>query len=320
MVPKTWIDWDEKIAAADALAAPCRLCPRSCGVDRIAGERGFCRAGSDMVISSIFPHFGEEPPLTGTHGSGTVFFSGCTLQCAFCQNYQISHQGQGRIWTPAELSERLLWLQEQGCHNVNLVTAGHFLPHILRSLKIASEAGLCLPIVYNCGGYETLDALRILDSVADIYLPDMKYGDNAAAAKYSCAGDYVEVNRAAIREMFRQVGPLKIDTSGIAGRGLCIRHLVLPAGLAGSEAIRQFLLATFDPQDIFVSIMAQYHPVWRAHEFPEINRPLSADDYTPVRESFLDAGFEGFFQEFAAIDDAFLINFKERTHEPLTGA
>jgi putative pyruvate formate lyase activating enzyme len=319
MLPKTWIDWDAAIAAAEMLAGQCRLCPRACMIDRPAGEKGFCGAGNELMISSIFPHHGEEPPLSGTTGSGTVFFTHCTLQCLFCQNYQISHEAEGRPYTVEELADAMLRLQAIGCHNINLVTPDHFLPWILRSLKIATDGGLAIPIVYNCSGYEALEALAILDGVVDIYLPDMKYGADGPATNYSAAPDYVAVNQRAIREMFRQAGPLKIDKDGIARRGLCIRHLVLPQGLAGSDRILAFLLKTFDPHDIFISLMAQYHPRFRACEHPEIDRRITWEEYQPVREAFIDAGFGGFFQELERMDGTFLIDFTKRKQEPLTG-
>jgi putative pyruvate formate lyase activating enzyme len=256
--------WKEKIDCADAIAAACALCPRQCGVNRGAGERGFCDAPGHLFISSIFPHHGEEPPFSGSHGSGTVFFSFCTLRCPFCQNYQISHEGEGRQFSEQELAGKMLGLQQQGCHNINLVTATHFLPWFLRSLRIAARGGLEIPILYNCGGYENAEALDVLNGIVDIYLPDMKFGDNADALRYCRAGDYVEVNQRAVRSMFKQVGPLRIDTNGIAYRGMCIRHLVLPNGKAGSGKILDFLLSTFDPSEITISLMAQYRPMYKA--------------------------------------------------------
>jgi putative pyruvate formate lyase activating enzyme len=319
MLPKDWIDWDRKIAAADRLAQSCSLCPRRCGVNRLAGERGFCQAADRLTISSIFAHHGEEPPLSGTAGSGTVFFTHCTLQCVFCQNFQISHEQEGRPYTEDELGRELLRLQAEGCHNINLVTPTHFLPWILRAFKLATAAGLHLPVVYNCSGYELPQTLAILDGVVDVYLPDMKYGADEAARCYSQAGDYVEVNRQAIREMFRQVGALRLDEQGIARRGLIIRHLVLPDGLAGSRSILDFLLATFDPQDISISLMAQYRPIFNAAQYPRISRRITTAEYEPVRQAFLAAGFEGFYQEPEEMDESFLIDFKQRKSEPLTG-
>jgi len=312
-------EWEEKIAAAHNLARPCRLCPRRCGADRSAGQTGFCRAGDYLRISSIFPHHGEEPPLSGCGGSGTVFFSHCTLQCLFCQNYQISHLAEGRRYEPQELAAEMIALQDRGCHNVNLVTPSQYVPWILESLKIACERGLRIPVVYNCSGYESVEALAVLKNVVDVYLPDMKYGGNDAAKRYSNAADYVEVNRAAIREMFRQAGPLRLDADGIAQRGLIIRHLVLPAGRAESDEIRRFLSSQFDPHDITVSVMAQYRPLYRACECEEIGRGVSSEEYQAVRDAFLADGFTGYFQDISRLDSAFVIDFKKRKHEALTG-
>jgi putative pyruvate formate lyase activating enzyme len=312
-------EWSAKIAQADAYAASCCLCPRNCGVNRLTGERGFCNAPHGLVISSAFAHHGEEPPLSGTNGSGTIFFSHCTLGCAFCQNWQISHSGEGKAWTPRELANRMLELQNEGCHNVNLVTASHFLPWILRALEIAFRDGLSIPIVYNSSGYESTDVITLLSGVVDIWLPDMKYGTNEPALSYSQAADYVEVNQKAIRAMFRQVGSLKTTSDDIATRGLCIRHLVLPGGLAGSLTILDFLLNTFDPADIFVSLMAQYRPLHKALNDSLLNRRVLPEEYETVKKQFLDAGFAGFFQEYELLDTGFVIDFSKRKTERLTG-
>ena len=311
--------WDDRIREADRIASACGLCPRRCGVNRLKGEKGFCKAPGELVISSIFPHHGEEPPISGKNGSGTVFFSYCTLKCLFCQNYQISHEAEGKTYTPLRLAQKLLDLERLGCHNINLVTPSHFLPWILRALKEAAGLGLSIPIVYNNGGYESPETLGLLKGIMDIYLPDMKYGGAGAARKYSNAGDYVEVNRAAIIEMFRQVGPLRIDKNEIARRGLCIRHLVLPGGQARSGEIVTFLVKTFDPQDVTVSLMAQYRPLYRAREFPELSRVVTFEEYDSIRRLFEHADFNGYFQELELMDGSFCIDFKSRKHEPLTG-
>ncbi|NLE02690.1 MAG: hypothetical protein GX640_22725 [Fibrobacter sp.] len=210
-------------------------------------------------------------------------------------------------------------LQEQGCHNINLVTATHFLPWIIRALYEGTKMGLTIPVVYNCGGYEVPETIAILGGIVDIFLPDMKYGTNKTAFLYSHADDYVEINRAAVREMFRQVGPLRTDDNGIAYRGLCIRHLVLPNDQSSSYEICSYLKSVFDPQDITISLMAQYKPVYKACDFALINHPVSEEIYESVKESFLSAGFEGFYQEVRDLDNNFLINFKKRKEEPLTG-
>ncbi|MGA3051486.1 MAG: radical SAM protein [Chitinispirillaceae bacterium] len=316
----TAADWEARIREADLLAASCQLCPRHCGVNRFKDERGFCGAPGELVVSSIFPHHGEEPPISGSGGSGTVFFTYCTLKCLFCQNYELSHQAVGARFTPATLAGKMLDLEAQGCHNINLVTATHFLPWVLRALREAALKGLSVPIVYNCGGYELTKALSLLTGIVDLYLPDMKFGDNASAYRYSAAGDYVIVNRAAIREMFRQVGPLCMDHVGIARRGLCIRHLVLPEGKAGTETIINYLESIFDPHDLYISLMAQYRPLFRAAERPEIDRHVTFDEYEPLRQRLIESGFNGFYQEIGAMDDSFVIDFKKRKEERLRGS
>ncbi|HUI91393.1 MAG TPA: radical SAM protein [Chitinivibrionales bacterium] len=312
-------DWNSRISAAESLASPCMLCPRKCSVDRRAGKKGICGAGSELFISSIFPHHGEEPPISGTRGSGTVFFSFCSLRCCFCQNYQISQEGEGEHYSEEKLAEKMFWLQETGVHDINFVTPTHYLPNILRSLKIAASKGLWLPVVWNSSGYELAETLVPLRGVVDIYLPDMKYGSNESSMRYCKAPDYVENNQAAIREMFRQVGPLKTDKDGIAYRGMCVRHLVLPEGRAFSEKVLEFLAATFDPADIFISLMAQFRPMFKADNFPELRRGISRREYETVQYYCERLGFNGFFQEILALDESFCIDFKTRKSEPLTG-
>jgi putative pyruvate formate lyase activating enzyme len=312
-------DWDERICAADQAASACCLCPRQCGVNRFKGEKGFCGAGEGFYISSAFPHFGEEPPISGKRGSGTIFFSYCSLKCCFCQNYQISHEAEGQAYTTSGLAEKMLELEGQGCHNINLVTATHFLPWILRAIQEAATRGLSIPLVYNTSGYELPEILGILRGIVDIYLPDMKYGEAGAAGLYSRAGDYVEINKTAVVEMFRQVGPLRIDNDFVAYKGLCVRHLVLPRGLAGSEKVVKFLETSFDPQDITISLMAQYRPFYKAHEFPELTKEITEQEYNRVKEIMVHAGFNGFYQELSKIDAGFCIDFKTRKNEALTG-
>jgi len=313
-------DWDDRIREADRIASECALCPRRCGVNRIKGENGFCRAPGGLVISSIFPHNGEEPPLSGTRGSGTVFFSYCTLQCLFCQNHQISHGAEGRDYTPGELAAKCMDLQKQGCHNINLVTPTHFLPWLLRALKEAAGMGLSIPIVHNNGGYELPEIVDLLKGIVDIYLPDMKYGGPEEARRYSRAGDYVQVNQKAVAAMFRNAGPLLLDKNGIAYRGLCIRHLVLPSGRARSENVAAFLLESFDAHDITISLMAQYRPMYRAGEFPEIDRMLEVKEYDRAKQLFERAEIGGYYQELGRLDDGFCIDFKKRKFDPLTGS
>jgi len=312
-------EWIHRIDELDRIAAHCALCPRRCGVNRLEGERGFCGAPEGLVISSIFPHHGEEPPLSGNGGSGTVFFTHCTLKCVFCQNYQISHEQEGRPFSVEELAQKLLGLQEKGCHNINLVTATHFLPWLLRALRMAAESGLAIPVVYNCGGYELEHTIDLLKDMVDIWLPDMKYGENEPARLYSKAPDYVEINQAAIRRMFRLVGPLHLDENGIADRGLCIRHLVLPKGQSASREVLAFLKRTFDPQDIFISLMAQYRPLHEAERHALIGTRVDPHEYEGIKQEFIAAGFEGFYQDPEQLDTAFVIDFKTRKEDPLIG-
>ena len=312
-------EWNQRINILFDLTNSCALCPRKCGVSRKDKQYGFCGAPEKLVISSIFPHHGEEPPISGINGSGTVFFSYCTLQCCFCQNYQISHENEGTVYSIEELADEMLGLQNKGCHNINLVTATHFLPWVVSALKTASSKGLTIPIVYNCSGYESESTISALLGIIDIYLPDMKYGNEISAQRFSKAADYVNANQKAIRAMFRQVGPLKIDSEGIAYRGLCIRHLILPQDMAASALVLKFLKSSFDPQDIFISLMAQYRPLYKAHHYHEINRMVSQEEYESVKSSFIDAGFQGFFQEIAEMDAGFIIDFKKRKTDALTG-
>ena len=275
----TQSDFDEKIEAAYALMEQCRLCPRACGAERLQNDTsGFCRSGRNPLIASVTPHYGEEPPLSGVSGSGTIFFGNCSLRCVYCQNYPISQQGNGVERTPGELACQMLWLQEQGCHNLNLVTPTHFMPPVLAALRIARERGFGLPIVYNSSGYESLEALRILDGIVDIYLPDMRYSDDQPATQYSEAPRYREINRAAVREMFRQVGNLVLDGKGIARRGLIVRHLVLPGNLSGTEGTMRFLAEEIS-RDVWISLMGQYFPAYRAGEFGSLARKVTAEEY-----------------------------------------
>ncbi len=254
------------------------LCPRQCHVNRLSGELGQCRTGKQTVVSSFGPHFGEEAPLVGKSGSGTIFFAHCNLKCVFCQNYSISQLGEGYEVHSKELANTMLALQHRGCHNINLVTPTHVVPQILEALELAASRGLSAPLVYNCGGYESLDTLKLLDGIADIYMPDMKYGDSTIAHQYSGVNDYAEFNRTAVKEMHRQVGDLQIDDQGIATRGLLVRHLVLPHGLAGTKRIVEFLAREVSP-DTYLNIMAQYHPCHRAGDFPPLSRAVTREEY-----------------------------------------
>jgi len=289
---------DNRIEAAYQLLESCRVCPRECGVNRLKNEKGgFCRSGLNPVISSVSPHHGEEPPLSGSKGSGTIFFTNCNLKCVYCQNYPISQLGNGAERTVGELACQMVWLQEQGCHNLNLVTPTHFMPQILKALAIARERGFSLPIVYNTSGYESVEALRLLDNIVDIYLPDVRYSDNAAALKYSSAPHYPEINRSAIREMFKQVGNLVLDENGVAQRGLIIRHLVLPGGLSGTEGVMKFLAEEIS-KDVYISLMSQYFPAYKANENRDINRRISEKEYDEAYDIKMKYGLKnGWVQE-----------------------
>ncbi|HEY3275699.1 MAG TPA: radical SAM protein [Syntrophorhabdaceae bacterium] len=237
----------------------CDLCPRRCRIDRTLGEKGFCRAGGLPEVSSYGPHFGEEKPLVGMHGSGTIFMTYCNLGCIFCQNYSISRLGEGEAISFSELSSIMVSLQKRGCHNINFVSPSHFVPHILKALPEAIERGLSVPLVYNTGGYDSVEALRLLDGIFDIYMPDLKFLHRNAAREYAGASDYPVVVMKAILEMHRQVGDLIIDDRGMALRGLLVRHLVLPAGLAGTREAMRFLAGRISTAT-YVNIMNQYYP------------------------------------------------------------
>jgi putative pyruvate formate lyase activating enzyme len=256
----------------------CYLCPRCCRANRLAGEVGQCRVAEEVVISSYGPHFGEESPLVGRNGSGTIFFTYCNLHCVFCQNYTISQLGEGTPVSNETLARIMLSLQERGCHNINLVSPTHVVPFILDALELAASQGLDLPLVYNSGGYDSLETLQLLDGIVDIYMPDMKYSDSRTGERLSGVKDYAEINRAAVQEMHRQVGELQIDESGIAQSGLLVRHLVLPNGLAGTEKTVRFIAQEISA-DTYVNIMAQYRPQYRANTVPEISRPVSAGEF-----------------------------------------
>jgi putative pyruvate formate lyase activating enzyme len=281
-------DIKERIEKAYALLESCSVCPRNCGVNRLKGEIGFCGVRREPKIASYNVHTGEEPPISGTNGSGTIFFSGCNMRCMYCQNFPISQLRNGREVTTQELADMMLHLQFKGCHNINLVTPTHFVPQILAALPFAWKKGFDLPLVYNTSGYDSLETLRLLDGVMDVYLPDMRYSDDKVAEKLSSVEDYVEVNRQSIKEMYRQVGNLVTDEWGIAKKGLVIRHLVLPHNLAGSEKSFRFIGEKISPQ-VYVSLMGQYFPSFKAGECVSINRKITPEEYESAVESFLES-------------------------------
>jgi putative pyruvate formate lyase activating enzyme len=275
----------------------CDLCPHQCGVDRIRGETGFCRAGLKPKIASANIHRGEEPPISGSRGSGTIFFSWCTLRCRFCQNFPISQMGNGEELTTSGLADRMLKLQKQGVHNINLVTPGHYLPQILTALWHAIPRGFRLPLVWNSSGYEKVDALALLDGLVDVYLPDMKYSEEEPAVRFSAAPGYRDTNRAAIREIFRQVGHLELDEEGIARCGLIIRHLVLPDRAAGSSATLRWIAETLGTET-HIALMNQFFPAFEAGETAGINRKISDGEYAETVEALEEYGLEnGWVQE-----------------------
>ncbi len=269
----------ERVAEAYAIFEECRLCPRECGVNRLDGEKGFCRAPLKVMVYAAQPHFGEEISLVGQHGSGTIFFSNCNLRCVFCQNWPISIRGEGEEIEDEDLAKMMMFLQGIGCHNINLVTPTHVMPNILNATRIAFKKGLRIPLVYNTSGYERVEIIKMLDGIVDIYLPDIKYMDGDMAAKYSSgARDYPEVATAAVFEMNRQVGVHQMDKRGAARKGLMIRHLVMPNRIAGTKKFVKWVAENL-PLGTYVNIMSQYHVDYRAFEYPEIARGITVQEF-----------------------------------------
>jgi len=257
----------------------CRCCPRRCGVNRLKGEKGFCSSTDKLKVYTAHLHFGEEKPLVGRGGSGTVFFSNCNLLCCFCQNWEINHRGDGNYITHEQLAFMMLELQKRGAHNINLVTPTHMVPHIVKAVRIAAAGGLRLPLVYNTSAYDNIEVIRMLDGIIDIYLPDFKYQDGALAGKYSSgANNYPEVAAETIKEMHRQAGVLEVDDSGVARRGLIIRHLVMPDNIAGTDRFVEWVAQELT-KDTYVNIMDQYHPEHKAFDYPEISRRITNEEY-----------------------------------------
>lgn len=303
-----------RAATLHARLAACDLCPQACGVNRLAGDTGRCRTGAAVHLASACDHHGEEPAISGRGGSGTIFVAGCNLQCVFCQNAQIS-QGDLTAYhasTADSLAEAFLDLQRRGCENINWVSPSHVVPQLVSALARAVAQGLCLPLVYNSNGYDRLSTLALLDGVVDIYLPDLKYADAATGHALSGAPDYPETALAAIAEMYRQVGDLAVDAHGVARRGVIVRHLVLPAGLAGTRRALQRLADEVSPT-ITVSLMAQYYPAHRAHTVPALTRTITAAEYEDALDAFVDAGLKnGWSQELHEAPESYQPDF---THE-----
>jgi len=276
-------DFLVRVEKAESFTGPaCSLCPRRCGADRRAGDPGACGADDRLLIASANLHFGEEPPISGWKGSGTIFIAHCNLACVYCQNYPISQGGNGVETGPAGLAEMMLQLQEQGAHNINWVTPTHEVHHLLEGLQQAKAQGLAIPIVYNSSGYDAVETLQLLEGIVDIYLPDMRYSDGGNAHRYSGVADYPEVNRRAVTEMHRQVGDLELDEKGVARKGLLVRHLVLPAGISGTEAIMQFLTEEISPST-YVSLMSQYFPAHKAPGIKELARRITKEEYEEAK-------------------------------------
>ncbi len=279
----------QRIHDALALLECCELCPRRCRVNRLENEKGVCRTGRHAIVSSSGPHFGEEAVLSGRFGSGAIFFTGCNLQCVFCQNYDISHEGQGEEFAAEQLAHIMIGLQNKGVHNINFVSPSHVVPQILEALPLAIEKGLNIPLVYNTGGYDLVETLRLLDGIIDIYMPDYKFSQDIPALFYCKAPDYPGVVQSALREMHRQVGDLEMNDSNRAVRGLLVRHLVMPGGLAGTQKAMKFLADEISLLT-YVNIMDQYHPCGEAEKFPELNRSITPAEYEEALEAARSAG------------------------------
>lgn len=280
-----------RVREAYALVESCVLCPRRCGVRRSHGELGFCRSATKPVIASRNTHFGEEPPVSGSRGSGTIFFTNCNLRCRYCQNYPISQLGTGREISPNDLAETMMWVQSRECHNLNLVTPTHWVPQILEALCLAVEKGFRLPLVYNSNGYDSLETLRLLDRIVDIYIPDMKYHTDAIAQNLSGVSGYCAANRAAVLEMARQVPDYQVDNMGILKRGLIIRHLVLPAHNSETEEIFRFIASRL-PDQTRVSLMTQYFPAHRAVGDKVLGRRINRKEYLRAKKALEEAGLQ----------------------------
>jgi len=271
---------ERRVARGLALLADCTICPRDCHVNRLADKFAVCKTGRYAVVSSHHPHFGEEDCLRGSRGSGTIFFSWCNLRCVFCQNYDISWEGAGRAVKPAELARMMLELQARGCHNINFVTPEHVVPQILEALPMAIRGGLRLPLVYNTSAYDSLDSIELMDGIVDIYMPDFKFWDPEMARHYSKAPNYPQAARRAIKAMHQQVGDLALDEHGLALRGVLLRHLVMPGNIAGTREIMEWVAEELGP-NTYVNVMAQYYPAGKvsAHEYAEINRPVTSEEF-----------------------------------------
>ncbi|MFN4245198.1 MAG: radical SAM protein [Brevinematia bacterium] len=281
---------DERVRVLYTLMSPCRLCPRECRVNRSAGEIGFCKISNRPMVASYFPHFGEEKPLVGVFGSGTIFFTYCNMACVYCQNWEVSHLGEGKEISVESLSEIMLTLQSLGCHNINLVTPTHQIPFIVEAIKISAGKGLRLPIVYNCGGYESVEILKCLEGIVDIYMPDIKYMDDKIALKLSKVRNYTEVVKQALKEMYRQVGDLVIE-GGIAKKGLIVRHLILPQNYSQTEEVIKFVVQEISPNTYF-NLMDQYRPCGDAWKYPPLDRMITRKEWEKALDLAISYGLK----------------------------
>ena len=302
----------QRVQEAYAIFEECRLCPRQCGVNRLEGERGYCNAPSTVMIYSAHPHYGEEVSLVGKGGSGTIFFSNCNLRCVFCQNWPISIEGHGSSFSDDQLAQMMVHLQKIGCHNGNLVTPTQVMPNIIKATRITVQNGLRIPLVYNTSGYESVEILKLLDGVVDIYLPDMKYMDAEMAAKFSSgASDYPEIAKSAILEMHRQVGLHQVDPGGIARRGVMIRHLVMPNKVAGTQTFVKWVAENL-PNTTYVNIMHQYHVDYKAFEYPEIWRAITVEEYLEAMQWAQDADLKNLDPKSLVFREIFRQHQKEK--------
>jgi len=303
------------VKSLDKILNDCVICPHKCKVNRIKGKKGLCGAGYKPVISSALPHHGEEPPISGTGGSGTIFFSHCNMKCVYCQNYQISQELEGLEHNVLELSEIMLRLQNSGCHNINFVSPTIWIPQIVKALNLARNKGLLIPTVFNTGGYDNPQIIEMLDGVIDIYMPDMRYSNDDMAKKYSMVKEYVQYNRQSVKEMYRQVGGLKLDKEGIAKKGLLVRLLVMPDNIGGIKNTLDFIKNELST-DVYLSIMAQYHPVYKAFKYPELSRMITAKEYLEVVKYAEKKGFNyGWTQDYVSLsgkEDLFIPDFKNK--------
>lgn len=292
------------------LSSPCRLCPRECMVDRVSGQIGYCGAGDLPSHSGILPHYGEEPPIVGTGGAGTIFFTHCNLRCVFCQNYQISRGECGEFITVAELANEMLKLEVCGASNIEPVSPTHQMHVFLEALCMAAKKGLNLPVVYNSGGYDSVEALKLLRGIVHVYMPDLKYADSRMAQKYSDCEDYVEVARAAVMEMYDQVGELELDENGRAVKGLIIRHLMLPGDISGTAETMRWIRKNIS-SDVAISLMSQYSPMYDARKYPELNRKIKASEYDKIVDLCWDLGLENVFIQEISSQDSCIPDFRD---------